>query len=317
VAVAEAPRRTRDPGRRVALLERERVRVAPRGGAELAPPRILQPVPAVRPVEVVVTPPAPARTRRERRPWSDERKRRFRYRFLPTATALILAPAPIARVLIGGGSPATGVALPPVAVGPAPLPKLVPLKPVETAARGGSSAVMPAVTWRDSISLGLPYHGRLIDGVQLPVSSPYWATWDPALDQVPDRGYRRYGSAKMIHLLMAVAREFHDAHPDAARLVIGDISRHGGGPLDEHASHQNGLDVDVYYPRKDRREIAPTTVEQVDVPLAQDLLDLFLAARPEFVFVGPHLPQLHGPAGVVEPLVGHDNHMHVRIYPPG
>ncbi|HEY3614507.1 MAG TPA: penicillin-insensitive murein endopeptidase [Gaiellales bacterium] len=314
MAVVEAPRRTRDPGRRAALVERERVRVAPRGGAELAPPRILQPVPAARPLDVVVTPPAPARTRRQRRPWSDERKRRFRYRFLPTATALILAPAPIARVLIGGGSSAPTLALPPVAVGPAPLPKLVPLKPVE-AARGGSSLVMPEVVWHDSISLGLPYHGRLIDGVQLPVSSPYWATWDPALDRVPDRGYRRYGSAKMIHLLMTVTREFHDAHPNAARLVIGDISRYGGGPLDEHASHQNGLDVDVYYPRTDKREVAPTTVGQVDVPLAQDLLDMFLAFKPEFVFVGPHLP-LHGPAGVVEPLVGHDNHMHVRIYPP-
>jgi hypothetical protein len=313
VAVVEAPRRKRDSAG-LALLERERVRVAPRGGAEIAPARILQPVAAPPLLEVVVTRPAPARVRPRRRPWSDERKRRFRYRFLPTVTALILAPAPIARVLIGGSSAAPSLSLPPVAIGPAPLPKLVPLRPVE-AARGGSSVVMPEVIWRDSISLGLPYHGRLIDGVQLPVSSPYWATWDPALDRVPDRGYRRYGSAKMIHLLLSVTQAFHEAHPDAARLVIGDISRYGGGPLDEHASHQNGLDVDVYYPRKDRREVAPTTVEQVDVRLSQDLLDLFLAAKPEFVFVGPHLP-LHGPTGVVEPLVGHDNHMHVRIYPP-
>jgi len=316
VAVVEAPRRTRDPGRRLAPLERERVRVAPRGGAEIAPARILQPVAAPPALEVVVTRPAPARVRPRRRPWSDERKRRFRYRFLPTVTALILAPAPIARVLIGGGtSAAPSLSLPPVAIGPAPLPRLVPLRPAEAARGGGSLDVMPEVTWRDSISLGLPYHGRLIDGVQLPVSSAYWATWDPALDRVPDRGYRRYGSAKMIHLLLSVTQAFHEAHPGAARLVIGDISRYGGGPLDEHASHQNGLDVDVYYPRKDKREVAPTTVEQVDVPLAQDLLNLFLAAKPEFVFVGPHLP-LHGPAGVVEPLVGHDNHMHVRIYPP-
>jgi hypothetical protein len=315
VAVVEALRRTRDPGRRVALLERERVRVAPRGGAEIAPPRILQPVASPPPLAVVAPRPAPIRVRPKRRPWSDERKRRFRYRFLPTATALILAPAPIARVLIGGSSAAPSLSLPPVAIGPVPLPRLVPLKPVVEPARGGSSLVMPEVVWRDSISLGLPYHGRLIDGVQLPTSSPYWATWDPALDRVPDRGYRRYGSAKMIHLLLSVTQAYHDEHPDAARLVIGDISRYGGGPLDEHASHQNGLDVDVYYPRKDRREVAPTTVEQVDVPLSQDLLKLFLTANPEFVFVGPHLP-LRGPAGVVEPLVGHDNHMHVRIYPP-
>ena len=46
--------------------------------------------------------------------------------------------------------------------------------------------------------------------------------------------------------------------------MIGDISRRGGGPLDEHASHQNGLDVDIYYPRLDGREVAPTTVEQVE-----------------------------------------------------
>ena len=121
--------------------------------------------------------------------------------------------------------------------------------------RGGSSSVMPDVVWRDSISLGLPYQGRLIDGVQLPAQSPLWTTWDPALDRVPDRGYRRYGSAKLIHLLLAVAQSYHADNPNAPRLVIGDISRYGGGPLDEHVSHQNGLDVDVYYPRIDGREL--------------------------------------------------------------
>ena len=81
-------------------------------------------------------------------------------------------------------------------LGPAPLPRLAPLAP-DVPSRGGSSAVMPEIVWRDSISLGLPYHGRLIDGVQLPAQSPLWVTWDPALDRVPDRGYRRYGSAKL------------------------------------------------------------------------------------------------------------------------
>ena len=301
-------RRRRDPGPKdLALVERERVRVAPRGGAEIAPPRFQPLAPEPQPEAVVVTrPAAPARTRRK--PWSAERKRRFQRRFLPTATALILAPVPISRVLIGGGG--TPVPIPPMPLPRNPFPRLAPLE----SARGGSSTVMPEVVWRHSISLGLPYHGRLIDGVQLPTQSPYWVTWDPALDRVPDRGYRRYGTAKLIHLLLAVTQAYHEAYPDASRLVIGDISRHGGGPLDEHASHQSGLDVDVYYPRRDGREVAPTTVEQVDVTRSQGLLNLFLKAHPEFVFVGPHLP-LRGPSGVVEPLVGHDNHMHVRIYP--
>ena len=98
--------------------------------------------------------------------------------------------------------------------------------------------------------------------------------------------------------------------------MIGDISRLGGGPLDEHASHQNGLDVDVYYPRLDGREVAPTSVDQVNVPLSQDLLNLFLAARARVRVRRPASPACTAPSGVVEPLVGHDNHMHVRIYPP-
>ncbi len=42
---------------------------------------------------------------------------------------------------------------------------------------------------------------------------------------------------------------------------IGDLSRPNGGVFDErfggrgHASHQNGLDVDVYYPRRDGQEL--------------------------------------------------------------
>jgi hypothetical protein len=309
VAAVEA-RRRRDPGpKQLALVARERVRVAPRGGAEIAPPRIVRVLPQPQPLAVVVTRPAPART--PRRPWSDERKRRFQRRFLPTITALALSPVPIARVLMGGaGAAALPLPLPPVSLGPTPLPRLAPLQP----ARGGSAASMPEIVWRDSISLGLPYHGRLIDGVQLPADSPLWTTWDPALDRVPDRGYRRYGSAKLVHLLVAVARDFHAAHPDAPRLVIGDLSRYGGGPLDQHVSHQNGLDADIYYPRLDRREIAPTSVDQVDVPLSQDLVNRFVAANPEFIFVGPDLP-LHGQSGVVEPLEAHDNHMHVRIFP--
>ena len=104
----------------------------------------------------------------------------------------------------------------------------------------------------------------------------------------------------------------------APRVLIGDMSRpHGGdfgaryGPIG-HASHQNGLDVDVYYPRTDHREWAPRLPEQVDVRLSQDLVDRFVAAGAEVVFVGPDLP-LTGPPGVVVPLVNHDNHLLFRL----
>ena len=48
--------------------------------------------------------------------------------------------------------------------------------------------------------------------------------------------------------------------------------------------------------------------------LAQDLVDRFVAAGAEVVYVGPSL-SLTGPPGVVVPLVNHDNHLHFRLPP--
>ena len=84
--------------------------------------------------------------------------------------------------------------------------------------------------------------------------------------------------------------------------------------MEDHRSHQNGLDVDVYYPRLDRALRAPRTTAQVDRRLSQALLDRFVAAGAEIVFVGYRVG-LRGPGGVVTPYPNHENHMHVR-FPP-
>ena len=99
-------------------------------------------------------------------------------------------------------------------------------------------------------------------------------------------------------------------------MKIGDISREGGGPMaDEHVSHQNGLDVDVYYPRRDGTLRAPTAPGEIDHRRAQDLLRHFVAAGAQMVFVG-YSTGLRGPAGAVIPYANHENHMHVRFPPP-
>ncbi|MDH4178629.1 MAG: penicillin-insensitive murein endopeptidase, partial [Thermoleophilia bacterium] len=101
------------------------------------------------------------------------------------------------------------------------------------------------------------------------------------------------------------------------RVVVGDISFRGGGPMEQHRSHQNGLDVDVYYPRLDGALGAPVRTGQIDRKLAQDLLDRFVAAGAVKVFVG-FSTGLHGPGGIVVPYPNHENHMHVRLpRPPG
>ena len=73
---------------------------------------------------------------------------------------------------------------------------------------------------------------------------------EPDHRQRPEPAERLYGNEHTIRAILAVTHVYRAKHPHAPRVVIGDISREGGGPMDDHASHQNGLDVDVYFPRR-------------------------------------------------------------------
>ena len=170
-----------------------------------------------------------------------------------------------------------------------------------------------------SRSLGVPWDGRLVGGVRLPAQSDDFVTWDHVHKRSPNPDWRRYGNARLIRTLTGVLGDCAAEHPGAARVVVGDLSRPRGGEFGRrfgapgHASHQNGLDADVYYPRRDHRERPPTARRQIDHDLAQDLLNRFVAAGAAKVFVGPRLG-LTGPPAIVEPLPAyHDNHMHVRL----
>jgi murein endopeptidase len=162
--------------------------------------------------------------------------------------------------------------------------------------------------------------GRLRHGVQLPAESFDFVTWDPVLKQTPNRGWRRWGTEKLVDTTELVLRAYRDAHPDAPRVLVGDLSRRHGGFFGArygglgHASHQDGLDVDVYYPRKDRLERAARRPGQVDRVLAQELVNRFVLAGATRIFVGPHV-RLSGPRSIVTPLVYHDDHLHVRLSP--
>jgi murein endopeptidase len=181
---------------------------------------------------------------------------------------------------------------------PAPLPRVRPVKPARAA--------------------GLPWSGRLINGRQLPLSGPGYLTWDPIRKQMPNRGWRRWGTDRLLRTVQRVLAAYARRHPDAPPVLVGDLSRPGGGDFGPrfggigHASHQNGLDADIYYPRVDRRLRAPRRPEQVDLAAAQELVDAFVREGAERVFVGPSL-DLRGPSRIVQPLTNHDNHIHVRL----
>jgi hypothetical protein len=287
------------------------------GGAVALPGLGLDPLPSAR-----------AAVRR-RRP-GPSRRRRLATRLLPTVAVALAVPAagatfltargaervlaspsisprqaaedltPFVGLRASGAQEAIPAAEPPAGAAPAPEPE---------------SAASASIAWRDSRAVGVPHAGRLVDGVALPVAGPGWVTWDPVLDRRPNRAGRLYGTDALVRLVLAVVDGYHAANPDAPRVVIGDLSRRLGGAIDEHVSHENGLDVDVYYPRRDGKLRPPATVSQIDLRLAQDLLDRFVAAGAQVVFVGTST-SLRGPGGVVVPYPNHNNHMHVRIPAP-
>jgi murein endopeptidase len=205
--------------------------------------------------------------------------------------------------------PPTSATATPAAPTPTPTATIDPTLPPDFA----------LITWHHSKALGQPaYRGRLVDGTQLPESGEDFFTWDPVYNRIPNRGWRRYGTSRLIRTILTVIHAFRMEHDSAQRVGIMDLSRTHGGLFGRnfgglgHASHQNGLDADILYPRKDDTERRAAKPSQVDRALAQDLVDRFVAAGAVKVFVGPHL-NLKGPRNVVVPLIYHDDHLHVRI----
>jgi murein endopeptidase len=268
----------------------------------------LPPLPSFGPVGL-----AASRMRREA--W--KRRRRAR------ATALMVLPAVMAppALLRSGGAAAAGVVpedppslvfrvTPPTAETPRARPPASRPKPAR--GRAARAEAAPKIDWRNATSVGLPWSGSLIDGTQFPIEGPDWVTWNPVTDSVPNAPTRLYGNERTIRTVLAVIEAYRAANPRAPRVVVGDISWRHGGQMEAHVSHQNGLDVDIYYPRLDRGLREPRLPSAIDRRLSQDLLDRFVAAGAEKVFVGYHT-DLRGPDDVVVPYPNHENHMHVRF----
>jgi murein endopeptidase len=179
-------------------------------------------------------------------------------------------------------------------------------------------AVDPPIAWRSSRAIGEPYAGRLARGVQLPAEGRDFWTFDWGTRLSPNRSWRRWGTDRLVRTVLDVLAAHREANPEAPRVGVADLSRKRGGHFGRqfgglgHASHQNGLDVDILYPRTDRLERRAYKPALVDDELSQDLVDRFVAAGAVNVFTGPRL-SLRGPRGVVVKLAHHDDHLHVRI----
>jgi hypothetical protein len=236
-----------------------------------------------------------------------------RMRSVVVALAALLIVVAVAFAQDPGSQPA-----PPEPTATPSTPPPVP-SATETPIEPGIPPDFAGIDWRHSKALGRPFsRGRLRDGTLLPELGEDFFTWDPVYNRIPNREWRRWGTDRLIRTILTVVHDYRSERDSAQRVGFMDLSRPHGGRFGRnfgglgHASHQNGLDADILYPRKDGTEARAMKPKEVDRELAQDLVDRFVEAGAVKVFVGPHL-DLKGPKNVVVPLVYHDDHLHVRI----
>jgi penicillin-insensitive murein endopeptidase len=178
-------------------------------------------------------------------------------------------------------------------------------------------------------SIGLPGAGCLQGAVALPERDRRYVLVHPERK-------RDFGHPDLIAYLRDVAAAAHQQK--LGPVYIGDLGQPRGGPTPTgHRSHQNGLDVDVWYgpPAKPITAGKPTPPSVVDLRTnamlpawnrsAAGLLEL-AASRPavDRIFVHPAVKRAlcqdktkRGPwLGRVRPWWGHQDHFHVRLRCP-
>lgn len=154
---------------------------------------------------------------------------------------------------------------------------------------------------------------------------------------------RYFGHPSLVDFIETLGRGV--AASDLSSLLVGDLSQpRGGRASGGHASHQTGLDVDLWYihpaslPKKLRKSdresaaaqsvLAEGAIQKAESERVQKLLQLTAAdARVERIFVHPLIKRaLCASAGSepserawlakLRPWYGHDDHFHVRLACP-
>lgn len=196
---------------------------------------------------------------------------------------------------------------------------------------GAVATPSPAPT---TLAIGSHAKGCLAGGTALPKDGPGWQ----AMRLSRNRIWAHPALIEVIQRLAATARA--DGWPG---LLVGDIAQPRGGPMRTgHASHQIGLDADIWLmPMPNRtltleeretlsavsvlrpgtREVDPALFRRAHATLIRRAAELREVAR---IFVHPGIKQaLCASAGTdrawlqkVRPWYGHDAHFHIRLACP-
>jgi penicillin-insensitive murein endopeptidase len=182
---------------------------------------------------------------------------------------------------------------------------------------------------------GFYAHGCVSGAEALPIDGPTWQVMRLSRN-------RNWGHPNLVKFLERVSAKA--AKKGWPGLLVGDMSQPRGGPMiTGHASHQVGLDADIWLTpmpdrtltREEREEMSATNVVATDSSLDVDPkiwtpahLEVIKAAAEdpevERIFVNPAIKKAlcrgagddHAWLHKVRPWYGHDYHFHVRIACP-
>jgi murein endopeptidase len=162
-----------------------------------------------------------------------------------------------------------------------------------------------------SHSVGTPGNGRLVGGVQFPATGPDHFAWNFREQRIGGSDRTRWGDCRVVRAVLLGLAAYRHRNPAAPPVAVGDMGLRQGGEIDGHSTHENGRQIDLYFPRRDRRLREPRTVAQVDLRLSRELVRAMLDAGADRVLIGPNI-RIRTPAKVIR-WPHHDDHLHAMF----
>src|ERR1700745_1909109 len=219
-------------------------------------------------------------------------------------------------------------------INPKPLPPLAnPKDPTIGARELFARKVLP--TAMPTRAIGFYSHGCIAGAQALPINGKTWQAMRLSRN-------RNWGHPDLVALVERLSAKVHK-EAGWPGILVGDMSQPRGGPmLTGHASHQVGLDADIWLTPMPNRELTREEREEMSATMivAEDRLDVdpqvwtpahlavirAAAKDPQVarIFVNAAIKKAlcrdagtdRGWLGKVQPWWGHDFHFHVRLICP-
>lgn len=180
-------------------------------------------------------------------------------------------------------------------------------------------------------SVGTSSRGHFVEGMPM-IEDEAWVVRNPA---------RAWAMPHTVRRLVAGMRHVAQRYPGASTMMIGDMSRYGGGRMRPHRSHQSGRDADVTFyslgGRQPSNQFWDARTADFDVARTWALFRYWLKRDwAEFIFVDRSVQKMladyaynvgedpafvqrvfeiegGGMRSIIRHAPGHANHFHVRF----